>query len=219
MIINQPTKLKKYPKKGQYIRTEAIRNAAALRAIGNTFSKGRIYSPETIEKIRTSNLGKKHPYKARLTRRGKPTWNKGTRKLTLYICITCNKSFNLQPQKGRKYCSIKCYRIANRGKGNYRWIQDRTKIIGRHNRNIHDPCTKQWRKSVWERDNWKCRINNSYCFGRIEAHHILRWKNYSELRYNTNNGITLCHFHHPKTKSIETKLAPLFRKLIDNHKL
>jgi hypothetical protein len=57
------------------------------------------------------------------------------------------------------------------------------------------------------------------CLGKIEAHHILRWKDYPELRYDINNGITLCHFHHPRTKQMETKSTPIFRKLVDNHKL
>ena len=30
----------------------------------------------------------------------------------------------------------------------------------------------------------------------IRAHHILPWR-IVELRYNINNGITLCQFHHP----------------------
>ena len=50
--------------------------------------------------------------------------------------------------------------------------------------------------------------------GRIEAHHILPWSNYPELRYEINNGISLCHFHHPRKKNDEIKLAPMFNQLV-----
>jgi hypothetical protein len=94
------------------------------------------------------------------------------------------------------------------------WIKDRTLIIGRHNRNYHCSIYKQWVKSVYQRDNYKCRISNKDCKGRIEAHHILNWKSYPELRYQTNNGITLCHAHHPRKRDDEAKLSPYFQELV-----
>lgn len=60
----------------------------------------------------------------------------------------------------------------------------------------------------------KSRIYNIDCSGQIEAHHILGWKSYPELRYETNNGITLCHAHHPRKREDEAKLSPYFQKLV-----
>jgi len=54
-----------------------------------------------------------------------------------------------------------------------------------------------WRKKVFERDNYtcqKCGIKG----GKLEAHHKKSWKNYPELRYIVNNGQTLCIKCHPK---------------------
>lgn len=65
-----------------------------------------------------------------------------------------------------------------------------------------------------EIDNWKCRIINNDCKGRLEAHHILNWKDYSELRYDINNGITLCHAHHPRGRANEKRLSPYFMELV-----
>ena len=103
---------------------------------------------------------------------------------------------------------------ANSGANNYRYIKDRTKIIGRHNRNIHDSDMKQWRIRVYSRDKYQCKINDGSCNGRIEAHHIKRWKDYPELRYEVSNGITLCHHHHPRTRQKEEDSANFFRQLI-----
>lgn len=124
--------------------------------------------------------------------------------------------------KGNKYHlgkphseeSKKKMRESNSGDRCYRWIKDRTKVIGRNNRDFGDPEYKQWRKNVCDRDHWKCRINNSDCKGRLEVHHILGWKNYPELRYEINNGITLCHAHHPKKREEEAKLSPYFKSLV-----
>lgn len=71
-----------------------------------------------------------------------------------------------------------------------------------------------WRKEVWKRDNFKCRLLDENCSGRIEAHHILGWSSHPELRYEINNGITLCHAHHPRKRAEEKRLAPYFNELV-----
>lgn len=109
--------------------------------------------------------------------------------------------------KGIKYLAIT-------GEKHPGWIKDRSKIIGRHNRKVHDPDYKKWSKQCRDRDNYKCKISNSDCCGKIEVHHILSWKDYPELRYEVNNGITLCHFHHPRKRIDEERLSPFFQELI-----
>lgn len=100
------------------------------------------------------------------------------------------------------------------GANNWKWIEDRSKIVGRHNRNFHDGEYKQWVLSVRNRDGWKCRISNGDCSGRLETHHILGWKSHPDLRYQVNNGITLCHFHHPRKRVDEIKLSPYFQSMV-----
>ena len=94
----------------------------------------------------------------------------------------------------------------------WNWVEDRTLLKKDNLRN--DSAYKEWRKQVWLRDNFKCKIANPDCKGKIEAHHILGWKDYLELRYQLNNGITLCHAHHPRKRSEEAKLSPYFQKLV-----
>ena len=208
--------IKHFPKKGQYIRTSKIRILASQKAMGNTHCKGRIITPELKEKLRISNLGKKHKFSPRPSRRGKLTWNAGTRKIFSFICPICDKSFQVPNQENRKFCSTKCFQVFNRGENNYRWIKDRTKLIKREKRD--DSAYKEWRRCVFIRDKFKCKIAMG-CFGKITAHHILRWKDYPQFRYKLTNGIILCYFHHPRTRKAENASIPLFQKLIDSHKL
>jgi hypothetical protein len=39
-------------------------------------------------------------------------------------------------------------------------------------------------------------------------------KEFPELRYEVNNGITLCQHHHPRKKEDVAKLSPYFQNLV-----
>lgn len=99
------------------------------------------------------------------------------------------------------------------GENNPKWIKDRSKVkVG--DRSLNDPLQKGWRKAVKDRDGWKCQIANMNCCGKLEAHHILPWSKFPELRYQINNGITLCHAHHPRKMDDVVKLSPYFQSLV-----
>jgi hypothetical protein len=127
---------------------------------------------------------------------------------------------DLVPKESRGHTEETKKKLSISGKGKHtgekawNWIKDRSKVKGRHNRNFHGPDYKQWRMNVWIRDNFKCKIADENCKGRIEAHHILVWRLYPELRYEINNGITLCHAHHPRRRADEERLIPVFKQLV-----
>lgn len=102
--------------------------------------------------------------------------------------------------------------VAKKGEKSVRWIIDREQVKRQEERN--NPEYKQWRMSIWKRDNFTCCIKNNDCKGKIEAHHILSWSEHPELRYSVNNGITVCHFHHPRKKVEEKALIHTFQELI-----
>jgi len=52
---------------------------------------------------------------------------------------------------------------------------------------------REWRKLVYERDNYKCWICEAT---NLNAHHLKSWAKYPKLRYKVNNGLTLCEFCH-----------------------
>ena len=94
------------------------------------------------------------------------------------------------------------------GENNYRWLGGYSK--SQHKGTEYDT----WRKAVYERDGFRCKISNGDCKGKIEAHHILSFTAYPELRFDINNGITLCHAHHPRKRAEEVRLAPMFQDLV-----
>lgn len=66
---------------------------------------------------------------------------------------------------------------------------------------------KQWRDAVFKRDNWSCVIcgDRNY-LGRIRtlvlnADHIKSFAHYPKLRFDINNGRTLCLDCHQKTET------------------
>lgn len=148
-------------------------------------------------------------------------------------CAVCEKLIQVYPSRThgnnlRRCCSAECRSIwrkqthhrywlgkrmeAISGSNHWNYKQDRTLLARRDERN--DGVYVAWRRGVWTRDKWTCRIDNIFCSGRIEAHHILAWKEYPELRYEINNGITLCHAHHPTRRAEEKRLAHFFNELV-----
>ena len=114
---------------------------------------------------------------------------------------------------GRKLTEEHTRNMSEAIKGNNHWNWQGGLTGANHRlRNLIE--SKAWNKQVKTRDEYKCCINNKDCHGRLEAHHILGWAEYPELRYEINNGITLCRFHHPLNKKDEMRLSPYFKDLI-----
>jgi len=169
-----------------------------------SWNKGKKLTKEHIEKLRLAKLGKKlspehreklakhlrsldNPYRFK---KGMVPFNKGKRGV--------RKPPPKYIPKGRPS-----------GERHYLWKKDRTTLKDDH-KDRGGQLHREWSRSVKKRDCWKCRINNSLCSGKLEAHHIYSWSKFPELRYNIHNGITLCHYHHQRKKADAEKLAPLF---------
>lgn len=185
---------------------KAMQNPDVISKISKTwFKKGEINNPMTESmriRLSKSHFGKKlseeHKKNIGISKKGIIPSN-------IEMLKTYMLGRNHTEETKRKIS------IANTGSKNGMWIKDRN-IIDRKARN--NPDYVQWRKKVWLRDNFKCKIANPDCKGRLEAHHILGWKFYPKLRYEVNNGITLCHAHHPRKRSEEARLSPYFQKLV-----
>ena len=71
----------------------------------------------------------------------------------------------------------------------------------------HSDKYNQWRKRVFERDEYICQWCNKNSV-TLRAHHINFWSTYPEKRFDINNGITLCDKDH---KEIHIKQKYLLR--------
>ena len=65
----------------------------------------------------------------------------------------------------------------------------------------------RWKKQIYKRDNYTCKKCGS--IDNLFAHHILSWKDYPELRFELENGITLCGICHKKLHKNKTRNNPL----------
>ena len=65
------------------------------------------------------------------------------------------------------------------------------------------PEYRKWKKAVFTRDNFTCQMCGNVG-GALNAHHIKPYANFMELRYDVNNGITLCEECH---KEIHRKVG------------
>ncbi len=108
------------------------------------------------------------------------------------ICPKCGKSFIAKTAED-KYCSWECYnkdRHMPKGEEHWNWQGGVSLLNDRHDSSEY----KEWRKKVYERDNYQCVKCGSK--EKLNAHHILAWKFYPDKRYDLDNGITLCEKCH-----------------------
>lgn len=152
-------------------------------------------SPEKREKLRLSNLGKKHnisPEGMEKIKKNLPGgWNKGISP------SEATREKIRQANIGKKY-GLET-RLKHRehwlGEKNPNYVDGKSRESGIHYFDLH---WKLWREAVFKRDNFTCQSCNKKG-GYLEPHHIKGWAQYPELRYEVSNGQTLCKACHKLT--------------------
>lgn len=94
-------------------------------------------------------------------------------------------------------CSLEETSERMKGSGSLFW---KGGINGENDTLRHRREYKDWRTSVYKRDGYTCQCCGSRG-DKLNAHHINQFADYPELRYDTNNGITLCEGCHDSTKN------------------
>jgi hypothetical protein len=177
-------------------------------------------SDETKEKMRLKKIGRISNAKGKkwsiasrlklsLSKKGKPSSMKG-KHFSKEFCEkmrVCHLGLKHSPGTIKKMSLVKLK------EGSYQYKKDRTKLKKSDKKHL-DCEYRDFMFGVKNRDNWKCKINNKECKGRLEAHHILNWIDYPDLRYDINNGITLCQFHHPRGRIKEKLMISEFQNLL-----
>ena len=81
-------------------------------------------------------------------------------------------------------------------------------------RDYSDPFYAGWRKKIFSRDKHKCQMPGCGYKKALNAHHIVRWSDSAHLRFDENNGITLCWKCHKEITGAEAQYAPLFMDIV-----
>jgi len=150
---------------------------------------------ERVKRMSESLKGRKPPKTAfkKGERLGKehPNWKGGKSK-----CKKCEKVLSIRNLKtgfckkcllnGRKLSKETKRKISLSNGGTGMSFMSKKRYY-----HLRDKKYMNWRSKVFERDNWTCQtcgLRGSY----LEAHHIKGWAKYPKIRYEIENGVTLC---------------------------
>ena len=107
-------------------------------------------------------------------------------------CGTKHVSVSTNNLRMGKSLSCGCSRHENCGENNGNWKGGTTPEIKLARNSLE---YTKWRDAVFKRDNYTCQCCGEKS-GKINAHHIENFSDKIELRYDINNGITLCERCH-----------------------
>lgn len=128
-------------------------------------------------------------------KKGYTPWNKNTSCRVNKICI-CGKTFRVLPadiRRGRgNFCSKPCAHSKERNKAWKGGVTPLNSLIRKSSR------MREWRKTVFERDNYTCQ-GCGQVGSELQVDHIKSFADYPELRFDIDNGRTLCKPCHLKT--------------------
>ena len=147
------------------------------------WNKGKEHSKETKRKISEANKGKKHSYTEETKKKIKER-------------MMGDKNPAKRPEVRKKISEAKKGKphLNQRDENHYKW-KGGVSILRKYK---HLTCRieyRKWRETVFARDNWTCqmcgaRSGKEYIY--LNAHHIKGWTKFPEIRYDIDNGITLC---------------------------
>jgi len=164
------------------------------------FKKGQHYSPSTeFKKGNIINLNRKRPDMLNNNfRLNIEPWNKGKPFSTI-----AKKRMSESRLKGLKEGRIKTWDKNKenkkiRGEKHPNWKGGISPINLQIRQSLE---YKIWRRSVFERDNYTCQIcGRKGCY--LHAHHLKPFAEFPDLRFDTDNGLTLCRECHRKGDNI-----------------
>jgi YHS domain-containing protein len=142
-------------------------------------------------------------------------------------CAECNSEVEKYPSniywgqtRGQQYffCSQQCSQKFHVAENNYNYIKDRTQLKDQKKSLRTSSEMFNWRKRVFNRDEFTCKL----CGARsskgdpviLNAHHIIRFIDDDTLRFDVQNGITLCHGCHKKTYGKEIQFESIFKEIL-----
>lgn len=119
----------------------------------------------------------------------------GANKRIFFKCTKCGgigDYFNFRGLKrSNKLCLCrKCTYINNLGENSSSWNFNLTEEDRKHYKYGRGEDFKRWVRLIFKRDNYTCCITGQIG-GKLSAHHLNNWADYSNERYILGNGVTL----------------------------
>lgn len=136
-------------------------------------------------------------------------WKGGPVVLT---CKWCDAEFTVERRlckKTREYCSVKCRNSAMSGENHPAW---KGGISSERDSAKRTEEYRQWRIMVFRRDHFTCVACLSK--DKIEAHHLKPFSEFPEIRFDVDNGATLCRPCHNQISRLESMFEDFLRKRI-----
>lgn len=153
----------------------------------------------------------------------------GQKKINLFDCVRCQKQFvrcdseifwNIQRGHKPKFCSKECQFAFQRGPEHHNWVEDRSKIKSIERSLRYSAAMKEWRTFVFVRDKYECvACGDKSVKGHavtLNAHHIKRFCDFEDLRFDPNNGVTLCVACHDIVTGKEADYEEFFHEIVMN---
>jgi 5-methylcytosine-specific restriction endonuclease McrA len=111
-------------------------------------------------------------------------------------CIICGETFRVGKYRkdSARFCSRACKGVWHgsvfKGKNHPNWDGGHSTEDDKIRKTKE---YKDWRDAVYRRDNWSCVTCGTRCKrGNVIAHHVFSFRDYPLLRFDVNNGITMC---------------------------
>lgn len=140
----------------------------------------------------------------------------------LVNCAECGISFMRQRsevhRRKNSFCGFPCRNIgiAKRQSGDNSWLWRGGKT-SEDKRLRNSYLVANWRKEVFKRDNYTCQIclkpSSKLPRSSLTADHIQPWSLFPELRFDLDNGRTLCLDCHRKTDTWGYKMYAKIRAI------
>lgn len=193
-----------------------IKTSGSFAGKSNKLRRRSPMSDNTKAKISFALLGNKNGLGNHASL-GRTPWNKGLtvpeehKKYLSDIQKGKHNSPQTEIKKGQRISPGTEFTTANGGRNHWNWQGGLTSQREKLRKSQE---TRTWRKSIFERDNYTCRI----CLnrgGRLHADHVKPWSLFPELRYALTNGRTLCENCHKGTDTYlkpRNKLMELFKE-------
>ncbi|ANS49302.1 hypothetical protein BT246_39560 [Bacillus thuringiensis] len=122
---------------------------------------------------------------------------KGNKQKVKYVC-TCGSEAYItfaKFQAGQRCVNCKFRRIGEKLRGSNSPLWNPNKTMEERIMDRHYPDYRAWRSAVFKRDGYTCQFCGEVG-GTLNAHHIMAYAEFHDLRTDINNGITLCEECH-----------------------